>query len=156
MSKRSKRGKVLLKLQALVIAIGSDSRKFNPELQAIANDIDELYESGTEALSNSGGSDSSEPHAAIPSEQSIEEQLKEILFFQSQPGSSNMLADWQIKDATKQILKLVDKATRESRLDLINAYLEIAEADGDKNKLSTGHLQTDLQHYEELSNKEVK
>lgn len=39
----TKRDKVLLKLQALIIAIGSDRRKFNPEIQALANDIDELY-----------------------------------------------------------------------------------------------------------------
>lgn len=43
----SNRDKVLLKLQALVMAIGSDKKKFNPEIQTIANDIDMLYQDKT-------------------------------------------------------------------------------------------------------------
>lgn len=40
---KTNRQKVLLKLQALVMAIGSDKKKFNTEIQAVANDIDELF-----------------------------------------------------------------------------------------------------------------
>ena len=33
--------------------------------------------------------------------------IDDILFFQSEPGSSNMLADWQIKQAKSQLYSLI-------------------------------------------------
>ena len=43
MSDNSNRNKVLKKLQALMIYVGSDRNKHNAAIQSLANDIDELY-----------------------------------------------------------------------------------------------------------------
>ena len=37
----------------------------------------------------------------------LREEIKDILFFQSEPMSSSMLADWQVEQATNEILDLL-------------------------------------------------
>lgn len=54
----------------------------------------------------------------------MDDELDEILLFQSGPMSSNMLADWQIKHAKAAIIAWADKRAeqqvREARIDEID------------------------------------
>lgn len=76
----------------------------------------------------------------------LREQIKDILFFQSEPMSSNMLADWQVDQATKAIYLLINQKEKESKL---NAYLEIdlliAEQEQRYETLEYAELHNDLE-----------
>jgi len=44
----------------------------------------------------------------------LKDKIKDILFFQSEPMSSNMLADWQVDQATDSILTLINQKEKEA------------------------------------------
>lgn len=52
----------------------------------------------------------------MPNTPPEEVELDEILFFQSEPMSSNMLADWQIKQAKKALLRWREAYAEKARL----------------------------------------
>lgn len=54
----------------------------------------------------------------------VEEQIKNILFFQSEPMSSNMLAPWQIEQATEALNALINQKEKESEIRALESLLD--------------------------------
>lgn len=50
------------------------------------------------------------------------ERLDSILFFQSSPGSANILADWQVSQAKQAITRLIEQLELRSRIDELEKY----------------------------------
>jgi len=85
----------------------------------------------------------------------LKDKIKDILFFQSEPMSSNMLADWQVDQATDSILTLINQKEKEAVVAFAEGCIAGPMQDGFYT-MSKSEMQNRIKQLKEELNKKGK